>query len=894
MWWKDYILRIRALLFRRRMDEELQEELQFHIEMQARKNQRHEPDTAQATRQARLQFGSVVRATEECHEQRGISSIEILAKDLCFAGRMLRKNLSFTIIAVLTLALGIGANTAVFSMVNALLFHPYNFRDLDRIVLVWQDQGTDASFDQRNIAPGDAADIASHANIFQALATSDCHMLTVGSAYEELPADACSVSANFFDLLGVSPMAGRSFLASEEQPGQDAVAVVSYAFWQRQFGGDPSTVGKTIRINGRTYTVVGIMPADVNYPIGVQMWIPLALTPAKRADRSRLSFSAIARLKPGISVAQARTALARFNAELTREYPKTNAGRRTTLLPLRRELYQFTLPLFSLLQVAAGFVLLLACANLANLLFARMIRRQREVALRAALGAGRRRLVQLFLSETILFSVVAGAVAGVVSLWTVRLLRTSIPTEWRQWVPGWSGIQVDGSVLAFTILLATAIGVVFGLATLAYSRRADLNYTLKEGGPGSMSPARGRVRSALVVVQVIFALVLLVSAGLTIQGFMRLANIYEGFQPETVMEIGPVLHADSYKTSARIANFYRQLLGRTAALPEVMAAGVVGNPPASNSNDDTSTFEIEGRPARPGEELSAGLQIISPGYFRTLRVPMISGRGFSETDDVSSEPVTIVSRSMAEKFWPHENAVGQHLRLLDVNSGVDPPVDWRSNPGSWLTVVGVVDDIRQNWWNSSSDPVMYRPLMQAPERGLALVFRVTANPTAYVSSVRSIIRRLDPTVVLGDTQTLQKNVNDSIGIIRIMGILMGTFGAIALALSALGVYGVLSENVARRTREIGIRLALGATPRAVRRLVVGQAMKLTAVGLIIAVPTALLINRAMASFVLGIVSMDFAVIAGFAAVLVVVALAAAYFPARRAVRVDPTVALRYE
>jgi putative ABC transport system permease protein len=895
MWWKDYILRLRALLFRRRMDEELQEELQFHIEMQTRKNRRHEPDTAQATRQARLQFGSVVRATEECHEQRGISSIEILAKDLCFAGRRLRKNLRFTIIAVLTLALGIGANTAVFSMVNALLFHPYNFRGLDRIVLVWQDRGTDAGFDQRNIAPGDAADIASHANIFQALATTDCHMLTVGSAYEVLPVDGCNVSVNFFDLLGVSPMAGRSFLAYEEQPGQDAVAVVSYAFWQRQFGGDPRTVGKTIRINGRTYTVIGIMPADINYPIGVQMWIPLALTPAKRADRSRFSFSAIARLRPGISVAQARTALAAFNAQLTSEYPRTNSGRRTTLLPLGRELYQFTLPLFSLLQVAAGFVLLLACANLANLLFARMIRRQREVALRAALGAGRRRLAQLFLSETILFSVVAGVAAGVVSLWTVRLLRTSISPEWRQWVPGWSGIQVDLSVLAFTILLATAVGVVFGLATLAYSRRVDLNYTLKEGGPWSMSPARGRVSSALVVVQVIFALVLLVSAGLTIKGFIRLANIYEGFQPETVMEIGPVLHADFYQTSAKIANFYRQLLRQTAALPGVTAAAVVGNPPASNSNNDTSTFEIEGRPAaRPGEELSAGLQIISPGYFRTLRVPMISGRRFSETDDASSEPVAIVSGSMAAKFWPHENAVGHHLRLLDVNSGVDPPVDRRSNPASWLTVVGVVDDVRQNWWNSSSDPVMYRPLMQAPERGLVLIFRVTANPTAYISLVRSIIRRLDSTVVLDDTQTLQKNVNDSIGIIRIMGILMGTFGAVALALSALGVYGVLSENVARRTREIGIRVALGGTPRAVRRLVVGQAMKLTAVGLIIAVPTALLINRAMTSFVLGIVPMDLAVIVEFTGVLVVVALAAAYFPARRAMRVDPTVALRYE
>ena len=805
-----------------------------------------------------------------------------LIEDIRYALRQLRKKPGLMAVAVVTLALGVGANTAVFSMVNALLLHPYRFPNLDRIVLVWEEQGTEASVDARFLAPGDAAELASNERLFDSLATYQCHTFSLDAASETLPVNGCAVSANFFELLGVAPAAGRSFAASEQRPGLDQVVVVSHAFWQRQFGSDAGAVGKSIQLNGRTFVVIGIMPADFHFPAAMQLWIPLALGPAQQADRSQLSVQAVARLRQDVNIAQGRAELAGLSLRLAKEYPKTNSGRRSRLLPLRRELYQYTLPLFSLLQAAAGFVLLLTCANLANLLFARMIGRQKEIAVRAALGAGRGRLAQFFLCETVLLSVIAGAVAIAISFWTVGLLRTSISPEWTKWVAGWDGIRVDPAVLALTILLATAVGIFFGFAMLVHAGRVDLNPVLKEGAQGSMSRVRASLRGALVVVQLIFALVLLVCAGLTIQGFTRLASVYSGFQPESVMEFEPVLRVDD--VDKKTVNFYQGLLRDSAGLPGVNAAALVLNPPASNVDNSATTFTIEGRPAAlPGETPSADLQIVWGDYFRALRIQRISGREFSDQDNADSAPVAIISRSMATKYWPSGDALGQHFKLTGAET--EP---------SWLTIVGIVDDVRQNWWNSPAQPVIYRPWLQSPTTGMKLVLRAAGDLSAYASSERAIIRQLDSTVVLAEIHTLESEVNDSIGIVRIMGILMGTFGAIALALSAVGVYGVLSETVAQRAREIGIRVALGATPQAVRNVVLGYSLKLTAIGLSIALPIALAINRALATLVLGIVSMDFGVIAEFTVVLALVAVAAGYFPARRATRVDPIVALRYE
>jgi putative ABC transport system permease protein len=868
---------------RKRTLQNLEQDIREHIEQETRDNIERGMPPKEARYAALRKFGNVTQVTEETRDVWGFVWLEQLLQDMRFGLRMLLKSPGFTAIAVLTLALGIGANTAIFSMVNALLLHPYNFRNLDQIVLIWQDTGSDASRDSRFIAPADAADIAANANVFDSMSTYRCHTYTLSSASDTQPVNGCGVSANFFDFLGVAPALGRSFTPSEQQAGLDAVAIVGYGFWQRQLGGDPSAIGKSIQLNGRNYAVVGIMPLDFDFPVPMQLWVPLALAPADRTDRSQLSIQAIGRLKEGVSAAQARAAVAGFSARLAAAYPNTNAGRRTTLLQLRRELYQYTLPLFSLLQFAAGFVLLLACANLANLLFARMFGRQKEIAMRAALGSSRRRLAQLFVSETILFSLIAGIAAALVSFWTVRLIRTSISPDWTKWVPGWNGIRVDASVLAFTIALAAMVGVFFGLATVFHAGRVDLNQTLKEGGPGSMTRSRARLRGTLVVAQVVFALVLLVCAGLTIQGFARLANVYAGFQPETVVKLEPVLPANSYTDATKIANFYQQLLRQTAALPGVTSAALVANPPASSIDNDTASFVIESRPStRPGDTPSADLQIASPDYFRTLRIALLSGQEFSGADNDGGARVALVSRSLAVKFWPHADPIGQHIKLTD--PGAASP---------WLTIVGVVDDVRQNWWNSLSLTI-YQPMLQAPSRGMELLLRANSNPEGYISSVRAIIRQLDSKVALAGVRSFDRQVNDSIGVIRILGILMGVFGVVALALSAVGVYGVLSESVAQRTREIGIRVALGARPGDVRRLVLWNALKLTGIGLAIAVPVSLAVNRAMAALVFGIVSVDFGVIAAFTAVLLFVSLAACYIPARRAMRVDPMIALRYE
>jgi putative ABC transport system permease protein len=583
-------------------------------------------------------------------------------------------------------------------------------------------------------------------------------------------------------------------------------------------------------------------------------------------------------------VAQAGALLANFSHRLEQEYPKTNAGRATTLLQLRKELYMFTLPLFLLLQVAAGFVLLLACANLANLVFARMIGRQREIALRAALGAGRGRLGQLFLSETLLYSAAAGIVAIATSVASVRALRTSIPVGWTKWVPGWDGIRVDGNVLAFTVLAALGVGLFLGLATVLHTSRVEPNKTLKETGTGTVTRTKRRVRSALVVVQVMFALILLVCAGLTIQGFVRLAKVYQGFEPASVLKIEISLPEKTYADNVKINNFYQQLLRGTASLSGVQHASLVTNPPASNVDDETTFFSIESQAALKASEVpSADLQIASADFFDTLKISPIAGRVFSDADDADTPRVALISRGMANRFWPKGDALGHRIKL-GAQDSTEP----------WLAIVGVVGDVRQNWWNPITRPVIYKPFAQSPQRSMTLLLRTTSSPTSYVSAVRDVVRQTDPAMALRGVNTLEEEVADSIAIVRIMGILMGIFGLVALALSSIGVYGVLSESVAQRTHEIGIRLALGANPRDLMKLILGQALKLTGIGLLIAIPCAVAISRAMASLIFGVVSLDFTILGGLTALLLLVALGAGYLPARRAIGVDPMVSLRYE
>jgi len=883
-WLKSISNRFRNLFRKDAVERDTDQEMRFHLERQVAAHTAAGMSPEEARRSALLEFGGLEQFKEECREARGVNYVESLLADLRYGLRSLQKTPGFTIISVLTLALGIGANAAIFSMVNALLLHPYNFRNLDSLVRVWEDRGIDEGYDARYIAPADAEDLRSTNGVFEGLTTYNFQSFGLGEEGDVQPLLGCRVSANFFDVLAVTPSSGRLFSAAEEQPGADQVAVLSYGSWQRRFGGDPQLLGKTVTLNSRVYTVVGIMPKDFDYPVPVELWVPLALTPAEKADRTKLWLNALARLKPGISVSQAGNALATFSHRLGQEYPMTNAGRATTLLQLRKELYMFTLPLFLLLQAAAGFVLLLACANLANLVFARMIGRQREIALRAALGAGRGRLGQLFLSETLLYSSASGAVAIAASFASVRALRTSIPVGWTKWVPGWDGIRVDGNVLAFTILAALGVGIFLGLATVLHTSRIEPNKILKETGTGTVTRAKRRVRSALVVVQVMFALILLVCAGLTIQGFARLAKVYQGFEPSNVLKIEISLPQKAYANNVKISNLYEQVLRGSFAVPGVQRASLITNPPASNVDNETTFFSIEGQAALKASELpSADLQIASPDFFETLKISAVAGRVFSDADNADATRVAVISRSMAKRFWPKDDELGHRIKLGAADS-TEP----------WLTIVGVVGDVRQNWWNPITRPVIYKPFRQAPQRSMNLLLRTASNPTGYASAVRDVARQTDPAIALRAVNALEEEIADSIAIVRIMGILMGIFGLVALMLSSIGVYGVLSESVAQRTHEIGIRLALGANRRDLMKLILGEALRLTGIGVVIAVPCAAAIGRAMASLIFGVVSLDFAILAGFTALLLLVALGAGYLPARRAIGVDPMVSLRYE
>jgi predicted permease len=734
---------LRAMVGRGRMEREMESELRAHVEMRAEDLLRGGMGREEALRRAKLEFGGIEQAKEEIRDVKGVSFVEALWQDLRFGGRMLAKSPGFTAIVVITLALGIGANTAVFSMVNALLLHPYQFGELDRLVRVWEERGSEASVDARDLALADAEDLRAE-GVFEELSTYADKSFNAMLGGETQALLGCRVSANFFKVLGATPLRGRVFSTEEEELGREQVAVISYGLWQRQFGGEDSAVGKTLKLEGRPYTVVGIMPKDFGYPVPVTLWVPLGLSPEERTDRAQMWMAAVGRLKPGVSVRQAGERLANASRKLAETYPKTNSGRSAHVLLLRKELYTYTVPLFMLLQACAGLVLLLACANLANLVFVHMISRQKELALRRALGANRARLAQLFVCEAVLLSTIAGCVAMAASLWSVKALRTSIPVNWTKWVPGWDGIQVDATVSAFGALLALVVGVVFGLAAMR-GGDVDVNQTLKESGAATASPSKWRIRNALVVAQVIFALLLLTCAALTMQGFRRLAEVYAGFQPASVMRFEIALPEKQYADKSRIAGFYWRLLEGVRALPGTESAALVTNPPASNVDSETTQFTVDQRAVMKPEEVpEADLQTASAGYFQTLHIPLIAGRGLEESDAMGAPTVAVISRSMAMRYFPNGDAVGHTLKLGAANSAEKE-----------LKIVGVVGDVRQNWWNSVNRNVIYQVYSQAPQNDMTLLLR---GPQAEqeVRTVRELVAGIDPLIALRGINTLEE------------------------------------------------------------------------------------------------------------------------------------------
>jgi predicted permease len=807
-----------------------------------------------------------------------------ILQDFRYAVRQLRKSPGFTAIAVITLALGIGANTAVFSTVSALLLHPQSFPDMDRLALLREGRPS-LGEDEKTFAPADLSDLTLQTHSFEGVAAFRFANFNLTWSDREAGAEGAVVSANFFHLLGVDAAIGRTFDADEAVPGREQEVLISHRYWLRQFGLDRSIVGKTVQINGSAHTVIGIMPADFNYPLGIDMWTPLAMRPGEWADRTHPMLHALAKLNPRVSLAQAGSEMKGLAGRLGAEFPKSNSGREITLLRLREEQYQYTLPMFLTLQAAAMFVLLLVCANLGGLLFARLMGRQQETAIRSALGASWVRLAQVFLSENLLLALLAGTTAVAISFSSVKVIRTGIPIGISKWIAGWDHIRVDGSVLTFALLLTLLLGLIFGVASAWRVARTDPNHALKQGSAGAVaSHGKERLRSVLVITQVALAMVLLVGAGLMAKGFLKLVTVYQGLQPAHVATLQIALPQASYADDSRIASFYEQFLRDAATLPGVESVGIADNLPASNVDNSTTPFTIADRPALTEREVpTADVESVSADFLSSLRVPLMEGRSISNRDTRDAPRTAVISRAMAQRFWPKQSPIGQRFKLGDPSANAP-----------WLSVAGVVGDVKQNWWDPQPRPTIYLPYQQAPQRVMNVVIRTFSEPMTAISATRDVVRKLDSQVMLMDVQELNGVIADALSPVRIIGILMSVFGAVALGLSALGVYGVLAQGVAQRTREFGIRMALGASPRAVLQAVITQALHLSAIGLAIALPISVALTHAMRSLLFGIVGLNWSMLAGFAAVLVFSAIAAAYMPARRAAKVDPVVALRYE
>jgi putative ABC transport system permease protein len=815
--------------------------------------------------------------------------MESLRQDLGYGLRTLVKNPGFTIVAVLALALGTGANTAIFSVINGVLLRPLPFREPDRLVMVWTNN-TKSNQPQSAISAPDFLDYRDN-GVFEQIAclSYDDFNLTGGDQPEHVP--GTMVSANFFSVLGVTPQFGRAFLPNEDQAGADRVVIISNALWKRRFGRDPALLNQTIQLNGAGFTVVGVAPPEFQSPEkGDELWVPMSFDGADRLripsisgpedlkKRGRRFLKAVARLEPGVALNSAQAEMSTIAGRLEEQYPDSNAGIGINLVPLHRQVVGDIKPALLLLLAAVGLVLLIACANVANLLLARAAARQKEIAIRVALGAGRARLIRQLLTESVMLAIVGGAL-GLVLAWVgLRVLVRINPAN----VPRLDEIGIDGYVLGFTMLVSVLTGLLFGLVPALQASRPDLNETLKEGARGSTGGiGRQRVRNILVVTEVALTQMLLIGAGLMIKSFYSLQQVNPGFNADRILTMQVTLPPLKYAEETQITAFYEQALKRIEALPGVQAASAATSLPLTG-NSITRRFTIDGRaPASTNERLAATYFAISPDYFRAMGIRLVSGRSFSEQDRDKSQPVIIINDTMRRRFWPSDEPIGKHLSIV-------------AEAGVSREIVGVVADVKHSSLDAESGLEIYEPYLQFPWNFMALAVRTAADPLRLAPVVRDEILAIDRGQPVYDVKTMAEIVGDSVSQPRLYMLLLGIFAAIALVLSAVGIYGVMNYAVNQRRHEIGIRMAIGAQPSDILKMVVGQGMLLASIGVAIGVLAALFLGRIIEVLLFGVSGRDLMTFVGFPIVLVLVSLLSTYVPARRATRVDPMIALRAE
>ena len=804
--------------------------------------------------------------------------------DLRYAFRMLLKQPAFTALAVIALALGIGANTAIFSVVNAVLLRSLPYNDAERLVMIW---GTTPQTDRASTSPADFIDYKEQNQVFEHVAAFNAGSFTLTGGDEPEQIRGARVSADFFSVLGVQPAAGRAFLAEDDRPGAARVVVLSHQLWQRRFSSDKNILGKSIALNGQSFAVIGIMPQEFQFTVPgffrtpAELWAPSALV-KDNATRGNQYLRIIARLKPEVSLQRAQAEMTTLASQLQQEYPSTNAGLGVRLITLHEQTVGNVRPALLILCGTVGFVLLIACANVANLLLARAAARQKEIAVKLALGATRRRLVRQLLTESMLLALAGGALGILLALWGTDVLVSLSPAS----LPRVKEIGVDRYVLGFTLLVSVLTGTLFGLVPALQASKPDLNVSLKEGSRGSSENlGRGSLRSTLVVFEIVAAFVLLIGAGLMIKSFMRLGEVNAGFNPENVLTMTLSLPRAKYNEPRAQAAFFQRALEQIKSLPGVDSVGAINDLPLGGDRDSTS-FLIEGLPALPpGQQPNTEWRLVGPDYFKAMGVSLLKGRAFTEADKSGAPPVIIINDSFARRFFPDEDPTGKRL-ILNLTISNPTPVP--------REIVGVVADVRDLGLDAEPRPEVYAPYLQETVSYMALIVKAEADPEGLAAAVRGQVLAIDKDQPVSNIQSMKQVVKESVAGRRFNMMLLAIFAAVALLLAAVGIYGVMAYSVSRRTHEIGIRMALGASSRDVLRLVVGQGMALALMGIGIGLAAAFALTRLMASLLYEVSATDPLTFALISLLLAAVAVMACYIPARRATKVDPMVALRHE
>jgi putative ABC transport system permease protein len=876
-------LRLRALFFKSKMEDELQAELQFHIEREIEENIVRGMTPEEARCAAIRSFGGVERVKEESRDARGVRLLEEVWQDLRYSARMLLKRPGFTLIAVITLALGIGANTAIFSVVNAVLLRPLNYKDSDRLVQL------NHHYKKTNGASGVSVIGYTHyrdnSKSFESITA--CAPWSVNLTGIDVPErlNGYAVTHTFFQTLGVEAAKGRVFTPDEDRPGHNRVVTLSDSLWQRRFAADPDIVGKTITLSGEPYTVVGVLPPDFQlgreWGQAIDIYSPIAITPQMLAGAWLYeTLSTIAKLKQNVTLPQAQAEMDTIAANVPADVDKSVWG--LLLRPLREIVVRDIRRPLIILMAAVGFVLLIACANVANLLLARATVRQKEMAIRIALGAGRWRVIRQLLTESALIALIGGALG----LLLANVGMQSLLSLNEKLIPRAYEVGIDWRVLASTFGLSLLTGLLFGLAPALHSSKTDLHNTLKEGGRSGVALTRGWLRSGLMVFEVTSTLVLLIGAGLLIKSFWLVQEVNPGFNPNNLLTLELSLPDTKYKEPAQIDGFFQRTLAEISALPGVKSAGLSSTMPMSNSNQSGCVFVIEGRAPTPGDLGPWGdLWFAGENYFQTMNIPLIRGRYFDNHDTLETPSVAIIDETMARKWWPNEDPIGKRIWVYEN----DPQGNKR-----WREIVGIVGHVRRNSLDRESPVQYYLPHRQRPTQGVILAVRTTAEPESMTAAVRSIIRSADKELPVYKVATMERMMSASTAQRRFSTILLSVFALVALILASVGLFGVVSYTVSQRTHEIGIRMALGAQTLDVVKLITRQGMTLVLTGMAFGLMAAFGLMRMMKTLLFGVSETDTATFVIIPLLLAGVAMLACYLPARRATKVDPLIALRSE